>query len=200
MPNTRITITGQHMDTGEALQEHTREKLEGVKKYFEQIHDVNVTFVHDQHHAHHFLAELTVHASGVMLRAEGGGDTAYVALDEAYKKLQRQLDKYKGRLQKHRERRRKFGEQLKAMTPISFEDAAVEESQLDGVDTDAFADFAPTIIRKDVGQIEPMSVDEAVMQMDLLHKPAFLFLNAKSGKLNMVYRDGGETVRWVAPK
>lgn len=200
MTNTRITISGHHMETGDALQNHAQEKAEGLKKYFDQIHDVTVTFVHDQHHQHHFQAELTVHASGIVLRAEGHGDSAYVALDDAHKKLIRQLDKYKGRLQKHRERRQKFADQVKAIAPIHFEEATVQDAALDEGDSNTFAEFAPTIVRKDVGEISPMSVDEAVMQMDLLHKPAFLFLNAKSGKLNMVYRDGEQMVRWVAPK
>lgn len=200
MPNTRITISGHHMETGEALQTHAREKVDGLKKYFEQIHDVSLVFVHDKHHAHSFEAELTVHASGITLRAEGRGDSAYTALDDAHKKLIRQLDKYKGRLQKHRERRQKFAEQVKALPAMGFEDATVQETSLDEGDSNTFAEFAPTIVKKDVGEIVPMSVDEAVMQMDLLHKPAFLFLNAKSGKLNMVYREGGSTVRWVAPK
>jgi len=39
-----------------------------------------------------------------------------------------------------------------------------------------------------------------VMQMDLLHRPAYLFLNAETGQLNMVFRDGTNSVRWVAPK
>jgi hypothetical protein len=38
------------------------------------------------------------------------------------------------------------------------------------------------------------------MQMDLLHRPAFLFLNVETGQLNMVHRDGENTIRWVAPK
>jgi hypothetical protein len=45
-----------------------------------------------------------------------------------------------------------------------------------------------------------MSVDEAVMQMDLLHKPAYMFLNAKSGKMNMVYRESEGRIRWISPK
>ena len=53
---------------------------------------------------------------------------------------------------------------------------------------------------KEVTHVEAMSVDEAVMQMDLLHKPAYLFQNASTGTLNVVYRDVDGSVRWVSPK
>lgn len=193
----KLNITGIHMDTGNALQTHTEDKLQALKKHFEHVIDVHVAYSHVEGQRHH--ADVTVHANGITLRAEGRGTDSYTALDDATKKLTKQLDKYKGRLQKHRHRREKFAAHIATMLPIAFEDATVEESHLDGVDADAFAEFAPDVVKKEVGQIVPMSVDEAVMHMDLLHKPAFLFLNAKSGKLNMVYRDGDSTVRWVAP-
>lgn len=193
----KLTITGVHMDVGAALKTHTEEKLQDLKKHFEHVIDVHVAYSHIDGQRHH--ADVTIHANGINLRAEGRGSDAYTALDDANKKLTKQLDKYKGRLQKHRHRREKFAEQIAAIAPLKFEDATVEESHLDGMDADAFAEFAPDVVKKEVGQIVPMSVDEAVMQMDLLHKPAFLFLNAKSGKLNMVYREGDSTVRWVTP-
>lgn len=196
----KLTITGLHMDTGATLKTRTEEKMEGLTTYFDKINDVHVVFVNEPHHQHLHKAEVRVHANGIVLQAEGTGIDWYGALDDVYSKLQKQLEKYKGRLQKHRERRAKYAKQLNAVTAISIEDHAMAEDTLEDMAEDLFAEFAPEIVKKEVSRLEPMSVDEAVMQMDLLHKPAFLFLNARSGELNMVYREQDRTVRWIAPK
>ena len=199
----RLTISGIHMETGDALQTYAEERVQGISKIFDQVIDVLVHFVQDTHHSHMRGAELTVMASGTLLRAEGAGPDWHTALDEAVSKLERQLDRYKGRLQKQRERQKKVSEQEKLAGPMSgidFEDATLDDSVFDS-DARAIEDeFGPAIIRKDVSHVAPMTVDEAIMQMDLLHKPAFLFKNAKSGQMNMVYREGDNTVRWIAPK
>lgn len=195
-----ITTTGLHMETGTALQAYVTERMAGLKKTFEQVIDVHVAFTHEGHHHHLHHAAATVHANGITLHAAGSGIDWYAALDDATTKIERQLDKYKGRLNKHRERRRKYSEQMKNILPISVEDATVSEDVLEGAPENMFAEFAPDVVKKEVSKIAPMSIDEAVMQMDLLHKPAYLFLNAGTGQLNMVYREGDNTVRWIAPK
>ncbi len=200
-----IVVSGVHMEVGEALRQHAEVKAEELATHFEKVNDVHITFGHEAHHHHLHSSLITLQANGVSLRGEGQGIDWYAALDEAVAKLSRQLDKYKGRLTKHRERRAKFKEHLKSLGPVAFEEGHVEEAVLDAVPTDMFREFEPEITKKEVTRIAPMSVDEAVMQMDLLHKPAFMFVNAATGEMNMVYREGrteeGKTaIRWVAPK
>lgn len=210
----RLTIAGVHMDVGEALREHAQARMSDLKTYFSQVLDVNVAFVHEAHHHHLHRADVTVHAQGgLMLRAEGQGVDWYGALDDASDKLSRQLKKYKGKLARHHARQ-SYREKVRDLGPIAFEEATfsgelVDDAKggvIDGVPVDGVADmagldgFAPDIVKKEVSQIAPMTVDEAVMQMDLLHKPAFLFMNEGTNQLNMVYRDSGNVVRWVAPK
>ncbi len=196
----RVTIAGVHMTTGDALKQHAEAKATELAHHFEKINTVHVAFVQEPHHHHLHAAELTVQANGITLRAEGQGLDWYAALDEATAKLVRQLEKYKGRLNKHRERRSQFKEHLKDMGPMAMEERLMAEEALDGAPTDFFAAFAPKVAKKEVSEVAPMSLDEAVMQMDLLHKPAFLFRNAQTGVLNMVYREGENAIRWVAPK
>lgn len=194
-----ITISGHHVETGDALKAHTSGKVQDLQDYFENIQSVHVVFTQESHHQHLHRADVTVHANGIVLRAEGSGIDFYASVDDAGAKLIKQLKKYKGRLNKHRERRKKYADKIKGMKPLSIEELALDEEALETADDNIFNTYSPPIEKKEVGQIVPMSVDEAVMQMDLLHKPAFLFLNASSGTINMVYRDG-DAVRWVAPK
>lgn len=193
-----VSIAGVHMDTSEALREHAQVRMESLKTYFEQVHDVNVKFTNEPHHNHVHVADITAHASGLMLRAEGSGGDYYAAMNEALDKIQKQLKKYKGKLESRRSIQQEFKEQVRNMGPLAFEDNYMDGAA-DGLDG-AFSEFAPDISKKEVSKIAPMTVDEAVMQMDLLHKPAFLFMNVETNELNMVYREGENTVRWVAPK
>ncbi|RYG59763.1 MAG: ribosome-associated translation inhibitor RaiA [Alphaproteobacteria bacterium] len=196
-----ISIAGVHMDTSEALRQHTEQKLEGLKTYFDQVLDVNVKFVQEPHHNHMHVADVTVHASGLMLRAEGNGGDWYGALDEAVSKITKQLKKYKGKLEGRKVKQQEFKEKIRDMGPLAFEENFMMDSvrEADGIE-DTFSEFAPDISKKEVSKISPMSVDEAVLQMDLLHKPAFLFMNVETRELNMVYREGENAIRWVAPK
>jgi len=193
----RLTIAGVHMDVGEALKEYTEEKVQALSTFFDKLTDVDVRFHHEPPKRH--LSELIIRANGLLLRAEGEGADWYGCVDDALAKIHKQLDKYKGRLEKRRVTRRELKEQV-AFDVLHFEEAEVQTDGLDGMVDGAFADFAPAIVRKEVSQLSPMSVDDAVMQMDLLHKPAFLFVNHDTNELNMVYREGENAIRWVAPK
>jgi putative sigma-54 modulation protein len=193
----QIQIAGVHTDVGPTLETRANEKVSGLSHYFDHITDANVMF---KLNGHGHEAHVTMHANGVMLRAVGTGKDYYIALDDSFDKLVKQLKKYKGRLNKHRTRREKFEEHFSAISALEAEDAHVNETGLEDAPENMFAEYAPEVAHKEVTRIAAMSVDEAVMQMDLLHKPAYMFLNAKSGKMNMVYREAEGKVRWISPK
>jgi putative sigma-54 modulation protein len=195
-----LSIAGVHMETSEALRAHTEERVKSIKAFFDQVIDVNVKFVHDTKHAHMHLADVTVLASGLMLRAEAQAADWYAAIDAAVEKLQKQLKKYKGKLEQRKSQQQEYKERVRDLGPLAFEEVPMADgAEEDGLERQ-FAEFAPDIAKKEVSKISPMTVDEAVMQMDLLHKPAFLFMNVDTKELNMVYREGENSVRWVAPK
>lgn len=203
----QLTLAGVHMDLSESLKAHTSTKLAELGGVVDEIVHAHASLTQDAHHSHLHAADITVQLSGLRLAANGQGIDHYAAVDEAVGKLKRQLERYKGRILRHRARHAAFKEQMKDLGPL-----AVEESVLDGVDEPAaehdliaqaasqYAAYVPTVTKKEVTRIAPMQVDDAVMQMDLLHQPAYLFLNADTGQLNMVFRDGANSVRWVAPK
>ncbi len=192
----KLNIAGLHLQTGDSLQAYCEEKMQTLKKYFDQVIEVDLSL--REEHEHHY-AEVTVIASGVNLRALGDGTDFFKAVDVAEQKLERQLKKYKGRLKKHRKRRQHNNEKSKIFQMLSTTERTVDDKALEDAPEDMFVEYAPTIVHKDVKNLEPMSVDEAVMQMDLLHKPAFLFQNAQTGKLNVVYREAENQIKWIEP-
>lgn len=193
-----VMITGLQMDVGDSLKDHCAQRMEELTKYFEKITGVDVSMRHEKG-GHHY-AEVVVYASGINLRAIGDGTDFYGAVDDAAQKLAKQLQRYKGRLQKHRNRRSGEPVGLTHLPVYQSHEVELEEDDLENAPEALFAEYMPKIVRKQLSNVEPMSVDEAVMQMDLLHKPAFMFQNARTGALNMVYRDHDGTVRWVDPQ
>lgn len=192
-----ITITGVHMQTGEGLQTHARKALHDLLEKFDQIHGAEVAFHHD-HHQHH--ADITVHASGLTLRAGGEGTDFYHATDAALHKIKRQVERYKGRMLKHRKRLKKHGTPVEHLAEgLHAADHHIDEKSLETFPEEMLKDYLPKIIRRDVKKIMAMSVDDAVMQMDLLHAPVYLFQNPHTGSLNVVYREPNGKVGWITP-
>jgi putative sigma-54 modulation protein len=196
----KLSIAGLHVETGDTLKAHIEEKLSQLTNIFSQIHEADVSLKKD---GHKFVTEMTLFTSGLNMRAAGEGSDFYLSTDDACSKLLKQIDKYKGRMNKHRSRRMEKNERLVAIEAqaqaFSLRDQKVEESSLDDVPDDMFAEYMPKIEHKDVRNIQTLTVDEAVMQMDLLHTNFFIFQNPNSGDLNVVYREPSGTVGWVEP-
>src|SRR3990172_11589774 len=91
----QITMTGKHVEVTDALRAHAQKKLEKLTRYFDQIRDVQVT--QSLERSWH-IVEVTVHADGLLLRAEERSPDMYISIDLVVEKLERQLKKYKGKL------------------------------------------------------------------------------------------------------
>ena len=198
MTQTYITIAGVHVDVGDTLRTHAHEKINQLKDaHFEHISSVDITFKHEKH-LH--LSEVLAHSGEISLRVEGEGSDAYQAFDDAIKTMTRRLEKYKGRLRKHRNRRSKI-KQMKALPTLQATHNYITESSLDAAPEDPFAEYTPNITHKVVRDIQTLNVDDAVMQMDLLHINCYVFRNPKTSQINVVYRqEEGGPIGWVEPE
>ena len=192
----QIHITGRHTDVGEALKSHINDKIENLSQYFHNVVDVNVVLKLE---GHRHLAEVNTLLSGIVLHAESEGADFYIAIDEVVDKLVRQLKKYKGRLQKHRKRRQESAAKYGEIAPIQAVEQHVEEASLEEAPDDIFSEYIPTVVHKDIRDLQSLSVDEAVMQMDLLHMNFYIFQNAKTGDINVVYRREDGKISWIEP-
>lgn len=193
----QVHITGRHIELGETLKDHCEERAQGLTKHFHNIVDVQVNLAIE---GHRHVAELVANASGLVARADGEGTDLYGAVDAAASKLTKQLDKYKGRLQKHRRRRQEASVNWGAIPPMQTTERVVEEDSLDEAPDDIMAEFMPKIVHKELKDLQPLSVDEAVMQMDLMHMNFYLFQNPQTKQINAVYRRGDGKVAWVEPQ
>ncbi len=166
----QIATTFRHMEPSDALKSYAEEKLERVKKYIDEpiVAQVYLTVEKIRH-----IVEITLNARGITIKASEATNDMYAAIDAVVDKMERQLRRYKERLKDHKpsaDNRSRQGQK----TIVTAE--SVEQQQ------------EPVVIRSEPISIKPMSVDEAVMQMDLMHKDFLVFTDASTEGINVIYR------------
>ena len=167
----KLIISGKNIEVTEALREKIGKKLGKLEKYFNPNTEAHITMsVEKNRH----IFEVTIHLNGIVLRAEVENTDMYASIDKAVDILEGQIRKNKTRLEK------KLHTAAFKSEDFKFE-APVEEEQ----------DFR--IVRTKKFAIKPMNVEEAILQMNLLGHEFFMFSNAKSKEVNVVYKrkDGG---------
>lgn len=156
-----IHVRGKNVEVTDALREYVEKRLGKLDKYFDDLKEANVTLVVEK--ADHRV-EVTIPVSGMILRGEETTADMYSSIDLVMDKLERQLEKYKARLS------RKI--RMVDVKPEAVADVADDASV---IKTKRFA-------------VKPMPVDEAVMQMNLIGHSFFVFSNAETEEVNVVYR------------
>lgn len=186
-----IHISGRDYKVSDKLEDFTHKKLSRIDRYLPNIGEVRVEFASERTRKGDDLAtvQITVrHRRGAILRAQESvpGDMQ-AALNSAIDKLYRQIERFKGKHDRARkgisvDRFIASAEELAASEPLpEFADSPVPE------------DYEPLIVRRKRLTLTIMSEDEAVEQMELLGHSFFLFQNADSGAVSVVYkrRSGG---------
>ncbi len=187
-----IRVSGHQVDTGEALREHVRERMNAIAdKYFARAISANVTFSKGPHDFN-FCCDIFAHVmQGVILKATTEAADAHPAFDQAADKIEKQLRRYMRRLKD-----RNNGAQQQAAADL---DNAVY-TVFGPADEEQEAPDNPPIIAETKVDIPEASVSDAVMLMDLRHTNALMFRNSGTGAFNMVYRRGDGTIGWVEPQ
>lgn len=175
------------------MRSHVADNLNGVVgKYFGKPIEANVVFSRE---AHLFRADISVHVGrGIMVQSIGEADEPYPAFDTACDKIAKRLRRYKGRLKDHHANADGGAEAVEAKKYILKAEA--EEHHDQGETAEA---HPPVVIAEMTTSIEPLTVSEAVMRMELAELPAMMFRNRAHGGLNMVYRRTDGHVGWVDP-
>lgn len=180
----QISITGRHVDLSDSLRAHVEKRLEGLQRYFDGVIRAHVVFcVEKSRH----VAEITIQANNVTLHAEDETADLYASIDGAADKIEKQLKRHKDRLRSHRTRSNRRSENLNLAIEI--------------LDSEDMAALSPTprVIRSKRLAVKPMGIDEATLQMDLFNKDFIVFLNARSGRLNVLYRRSDGTYGLIEP-
>lgn len=179
----QIAVTFRHIDVSDALRAYVEEKLLRVKKYIEEPIDADVTLSVEKKIRH--KADVALVAKGLNIKGSEETNDMYAAIDAVVDKIERQLKRYKEKIKDHK--------------PSAGRERQVEKTVLSAQSIDE-GRSEPIIIRSQTFQVKPMSVEEAVMQMDLLHKDFLVFTDDRTEEINVVYRRKDGNYGLIVPK
>jgi ribosomal subunit interface protein len=180
-----LIVKSRNGKVSDRQQQYIREKLGKLQRYLEPINKVTVEVTEEQRRNEGFVhrAQVTLVAEhGILLRAEERAHELNVAVDEIVDTLQRQIQRYKDKHWRRGKLRRQGKNVIVGFTPV--EDETTETP----VAEEAAEDFAPRLVRTKEVVVRPMFSDEAVEQMELLGHDFFVFRDADSDQINVVYR------------
>jgi putative sigma-54 modulation protein len=167
----QVNITFRHLEPTEALKDHVKDKVAHIQRYIDRPTEAHAV-LHLENLSHH--AEITMKAGPFSVRGRGKSEDMYASIDAAADKIERQLKKHKERVRNH-----KATLIPKDWAPVDIRheihDEQVEAPSSRVVSTSKF-------------QARPMSLDEAIVQMDLLNSRFYVFQDSGTRGINVVYR------------
>jgi putative sigma-54 modulation protein len=169
----QVNITFRHLDPTDALKSHVRERVEHVKRYVDRASEAHAV-LHVENLDHH--AEITVKAGRFLLRGSARTQDMYASIDAAADKIERQLKKHKEKLNTH-----KLNGEHPEETPVDVRHDIID--MLEHPNRPSHR-----VVKSTQFQAKPMSVDEAILQLDLLDARFYVFQNSKDRAINVVYR------------
>ena len=163
----RLSVTGKGMEVSDYLTDLVEKKARKLERYFKPNTEVRVTLsIEKSRH----IAEVTVYFDGVLLRTEEVSGDMYNSIDASLKKLERQIRRHRTKLEK------RLHEGAYGFEEPVFEGGCEYEED------DA------KIVRRKTFPAKPMHLEEAVLQMELLGHSFFVFVDADSDEVNVLYK------------
>lgn len=173
------------MEGSDALKGYAQKRMERLKKYFPDPIACHVTMSTERYN-HRVDVNLQLH-NGFKIAGHESTENMYSSIDMVTAKIERQVRRYKDKL-RHRK--------VRAMSPVPVFHSLIEEGR-DEAAAEASAvveslpqssPAPPSVIKREQMDAGPMSVAEAIMQLNLLHGQFYVFRNDESGQINVVYR------------
>lgn len=161
----RIIVKGKNFQVGDALRDHCAAKIQKIEKIFDGVMEAVVELtveknpsIPDKQHV-----EVTLYTKGPTIRAIHNNEDMYIAIDQIVPKLEKQIIKYKGK---------------------AFAKHPINHNEQDTIRKMA----APEVVKRKIFDLKPMSIEEAVLQIDLIGHDFFVFRNAETDQVNIIYK------------
>jgi putative sigma-54 modulation protein len=179
----QLAVTFRHMDATPALKDYAREKVERINKYFPNPIKAHVVFSTESGFNHVADVMITLH-NGFVIKGEETTEDMYSSIDLVMAKIERQVRRYKEKLQHHRPVGRETPPREFAHSVVTMSDG----ESMSGTDLEAGAGTPFTVVKKDNFVARPLTVEQAVLQLNLLEEEFLVFENAASRHVSVVYR------------
>ena len=174
----RFIITGRNIDVTEGLKSAVEEKLGKLDRFFAPETEVNVTLSVEKERQ---KIEVTIPVKGNIIRSEQVSSDMYVSIDLVEEVIERQLKKYRTKL-------------------VTKQQSAASVFKQDFLDAPSDDDEEIKIIRSKKFDMKPMYPEDACVQMELLGHNFFVFYNAETEQVNVVYKRKGNTYGLIEPE
>lgn len=171
----KFVYASKDMAVSDSLKSRAEKKLSKLERYFREEPEATIRFKVQKGARN--IAEITVNAGGVILRAEECSNDMYLSIDHAVDKLESQIRRHRTKLEKR-----------------------IRASELEPVaEAPAYEEQSYDIVRVKKFSVKPMSVEDAITQMELLAHDFFLFLNEEDESMNVLYRRHDGTYGLLQP-
>lgn len=174
----KYTIYGKNYHVSEGLKDTLKKKLAKFDRYFEKETEAFATVSKEKNTC---MLEVTIPINKTILRAEERSEDMNGCIETVVDKLEGQLRKQKTKLQKRY-----------ANEPLNVDFDAVDDWEEEEKDM-------PKVVRTKRFAVKPMSVEEATLQMEMLGHDFFVFLNAETDEVNVVYMRKDGNYGWIEP-
>jgi len=173
----KFIIVGRNLEVTPALRSAVEDKIGKLTKYFNPDTEVHVTLSVEKDRQ---KIEVTIPVKGNIIRSEQVSSDMYVSIDLVEEIIERQLKKYKTKIVD------------KQQTAESFSQMYVDNNYME--------DEEVKIVRTKKFDIKPMYPEDACIQMELLGHSFYVFINAETDQVNVVYKRKGSTYGLIEPE
>ena len=164
----KITVRGKNINITPALKDYAEKRIKKLNKYFNGADvQVNLSVAKESH-----IVEVTLLVNGLILRGEESTEDMYASIDLVVDKLEKQIDKHKTKLSRR----------IRDGNIKNIVNEQVKRSQIQDEEEE------PRIVRTKRFAMKPMPVEEAILQMEMLNHDFFVFINADTEQVNVLYR------------
>jgi ribosomal subunit interface protein len=182
-----VVVHGRNVEVPEHFRIHVTEKLGKVERYDQKIIRADVELHHERNRRQNGSCqhiEITCRTRGPVVRSEACAEDFYKALDAASDRLERRFRQAADRRRVHHGRRTPTS--LAAATAHSA--ASVQEVPPAATDEDELDDGPGRVVREKEHPAKPMTVDQALFEMELVGHDFYLFSDVDTGRPSVVYR------------
>lgn len=182
-----MRILARNMNLSERSEDYIEKKMARLERHLRERADAKLELSRtaSRSDTDRFVAQMTISASGATLRGQESGLTLFAAVDAVADVMDKQIRRYKGRAYRTSQARRL------ARTQAMRDDAGVLREELDAaieVEVEEAIEEMGSLVRVKRFAMKPMTVEDAIMEMELLDHDFFLFHNTETNKYSVVYR------------
>ena len=184
-----VKVTGRHLQITPAINDYVTKKIESLHLDYPKIIEAHVILEVEKYR--HSAEVILVCSNHITIEAREQTNDMYAAIDAAVDKICRQMRKYKTRLMKrHRPRKdivKHLEEHVLEPEPVPMVVNGNGKNGVTAHDDDGEEHHHP-VVRSERYPVKPMYIDEAVLQLEMSTRQFLVFLNARSSRMNVLYR------------